>query len=316
MVNTSNDKSVPELYASSEDIEALKHKLDSFIQEQDTHNKTITSSLEKLLKLAEESGAKLPDPTLEDKGSSVKGKDTHPSYRISHLRRPEITRGYPHAQKKVNFASSSSTAVNKQLLLQHSQYQSHPLEGQLEEDEFTDYDDGDEYFEQPWNLSKPDDPYHKQMYSAPPPNPIPNPPQISPNLTHNLNTYTNISTRHHHNPNFQSYSQQQFKPKPQNRIHNYTYNPNPNLQYNYHPPPHNNYNHNFQCQQRAVARGPKLQFPEFTGDDTDGWLRKAEKYFEMIGVPNEDRVKIAVMFVNGKAEYWWRGTGCNANTLP
>jgi hypothetical protein len=36
----------------------------------------------------------------------------------------------------------------------------------------------------------------------------------------------------------------------------------------------------------------------------------------MVGVPNEDRVKIAVMYVNGKAEFWWRGTGCNANTLP
>jgi hypothetical protein len=59
-----------------------------------------------------------------------------------------------------------------------------------------------------------------------------------------------------------------------------------------------------------------LTFPDFTGEDTDGWLRKAEKYFEMIGVPNEDRVKIAVMYINGKAEYWWRGTGCNANTLP
>jgi hypothetical protein len=59
-----------------------------------------------------------------------------------------------------------------------------------------------------------------------------------------------------------------------------------------------------------------LQFTEFSGEDTDGWLRKAEKYFEMVGVPNEDKVKIAVMYVNGKAEYWWRGTGCNANTLP
>jgi hypothetical protein len=32
-------------------------------------------------------------------------------------------------------------------------------------------------------------------------------------------------------------------------------------------------------------------------------LRKAEKYFEMVGVPNEDRMKIVVMYVNGKAEF-------------
>jgi hypothetical protein len=52
------------------------------MQEQDGHNKTITSSLEKLLKLAEDSRAKLPDTTPEDKGSRVKGKDSNPSYQI------------------------------------------------------------------------------------------------------------------------------------------------------------------------------------------------------------------------------------------
>jgi hypothetical protein len=35
----------------------------------------------------------------------------------------------------------------------------------------------------------------------------------------------------------------------------------------------------------------------------------------MVGVSNEDRVKIVVMYANGKAEYWWRGTSCNANTF-
>jgi hypothetical protein len=46
-----------------------------------------------------------------------------------------------------------------------------------------------------------------------------------------------------------------------------------------------------------------LTFLDFTGQDTDGWLRKVEKYFEMIGMPNEDRVKIVVMYINGKVEY-------------
>lgn len=77
-----------------------------------------------------------------------------------------------------------------------------------------------------------------------------------------------------------------------------------------------NHHMNMQHQHKAVARGPKLNFPEFNGDDTDGWIRKSEKYFEMVGVPLEDRVKVAVMYVNGSTEYWWRGTGCNANTLP
>ena len=71
-----------------------------------------------------------------------------------------------------------------------------------------------------------------------------------------------------------------------------------------------------QVQHRAVAKGPKLRFPEFDGSDPDGWIRKAEKYYELVGVPNEDTVKIVVLYISGKAEYWWRGIGCNANILP
>jgi hypothetical protein len=64
------------------------------------------------------------------------------------IRRSEFTRGDSNAQKKVNFSPSSSNIVNKQLIPQQSQYQSNPQDGQFEDDEYTDYDDGDEYFEQ------------------------------------------------------------------------------------------------------------------------------------------------------------------------
>jgi len=65
-----------------------------------------------------------------------------------------------------------------------------------------------------------------------------------------------------------------------------------------------------------VAKGPKLSFPQFDGTDPDGWIRKAEKFFELLVVPTEDKVKIVVMYMNGKVEYWWRGTGGNPSTLP
>jgi hypothetical protein len=97
MVTTSNDKGVLELYASSEEVEALRVKVETFMQQQQDHNKsqeahnaTISSTLEKLLKLAEESSAKISANNPEDKGSSVKGKDTTPSYTIPQLRRPEF----------------------------------------------------------------------------------------------------------------------------------------------------------------------------------------------------------------------------------
>ena len=118
-----------------------------------------------------------------------------------------------------------------------------------------------------------------------------------------------------------SYNQDGIHDKQTNRDFHRPPPPLPQQQQQQQPPqPQQQQSHQFgsqiQHQHRAVARGPKLHFPEFTGEDCDGWIRKAEKYFELVGIPNEDRVRIAVLYVSGKAEYWWRGTGCNANTLP
>jgi len=71
-----------------------------------------------------------------------------------------------------------------------------------------------------------------------------------------------------------------------------------------------------QFQHKVVAKGPKLAFPEFEGTDPYGWIRKVEKFFELVAVPSEDKVKIAVMYLKGKDDYWWRGTGCNPVALP
>lgn len=35
----------------------------------------------------------------------------------------------------------------------------------------------------------------------------------------------------------------------------------------------------------------------------------------MVGVPSEDKVKIVVMYINGKAEFWWRGTAAQDTML-
>jgi hypothetical protein len=59
-----------------------------------------------------------------------------------------------------------------------------------------------------------------------------------------------------------------------------------------------------------------LSFPEFEGIDPDGWIRKAEKYFELVGVANEDRVQLVVLYIKGKAEYWWRSTGSVPAYVP
>jgi hypothetical protein len=66
---------------------------------------------------------------------------------------------------------------------------------------------------------------------------------------------------------------------------------------------------NYDFNIKAIAKGPKLSFPEFEGTDLDGWIRLAEKYFELVGVANEDRVQFTVLYIKGKAEFWWRSTG-------
>jgi len=67
--------------------------------------------------------------------------------------------------------------------------------------------------------------------------------------------------------------------------------------------PENQFQTQLHFQHRAVAKGPKLSFPDFDGSDVDGWIRKAEKYFELVRVPNEDRVQIDVLYIKGKAEF-------------
>jgi hypothetical protein len=73
------------------------------MKDQETQNNNINNSLEKLLKLAEISGAKLQDTTPEDKGSNTKGKNTSASYQISQLRKQDTYRADPYMKKRVKF---------------------------------------------------------------------------------------------------------------------------------------------------------------------------------------------------------------------
>lgn len=44
--------------------------------------------------------------------------------------------------------------------------------------------------------------------------------------------------------------------------------------------------------------------------------RSESQNFFRTSLCSKCRVKIVVMYLKGKAEYWWRGTGCNSTTLP
>ena len=52
-------------------------------------------------------------------------------------------------------------------------------------------------------------------------------------------------------------------------------------------------------------RSPKLDFPVFAGNDLSDWLCKARQYFELDMTPDEWKVKVAAMYLEGRALKWY-----------
>ena len=57
-------------------------------------------------------------------------------------------------------------------------------------------------------------------------------------------------------------------------------------------------NHGFQVQRRPRA---KIDFPKYQGGDPRGWVLKAEKYFRYFDIPEEMKVEVAAMHLEGDA---------------
>jgi hypothetical protein len=178
VLTEANGNGNQQIYATTTEDNGIRNTLDEFMKAQEAQNKSINSNLERLLKLVEISGAK--DPFPEDKGSSVKGKTTPTNYMIPQLRRPKGFRPDPTTSKRVNFASSSSNVAQKTGTHNTNSYHNCSQEGQYEGDEYTEYDEGDEFSDYPWNINDHEDPFPKQPFPPPLPyhntNPPPNPP--------------------------------------------------------------------------------------------------------------------------------------------
>ena len=56
------------------------------------------------------------------------------------------------------------------------------------------------------------------------------------------------------------------------------------------------------------AKWRKLEIPIFVREDAFGWTNKVERYFEIKGVEEEDRIHAAMVAMEGKALTWhqWR----------
>ncbi|KAG8376563.1 hypothetical protein BUALT_Bualt09G0076400 [Buddleja alternifolia] len=48
----------------------------------------------------------------------------------------------------------------------------------------------------------------------------------------------------------------------------------------------------------------KVEFPSFNGEDLCGWLFRAKQFFEVDETPTETRVRLAAVYLEGKALQW------------
>ncbi|KAI9169937.1 hypothetical protein LWI28_019831 [Acer negundo] len=61
-------------------------------------------------------------------------------------------------------------------------------------------------------------------------------------------------------------------------------------------------------------RKPKVDFPHFNGGDPHEWLDKVEHYFQVYEVARANRVSTACIYLDGKANSWWRYLDGKANS--
>jgi hypothetical protein len=59
-----------------------------------------------------------------------------------------------------------------------------------------------------------------------------------------------------------------------------------------------------QQQHRPYHKGPRHDFPKYDGTATGAWIKKAEKYFKLCHVPEEEKVEVATLYFTAKADIW------------
>ncbi|XP_020082482.1 uncharacterized protein LOC109706087, partial [Ananas comosus] len=52
---------------------------------------------------------------------------------------------------------------------------------------------------------------------------------------------------------------------------------------------------------------PKLDFPQFSGEDPQGWLESCRQYFDLYQIPRQQWLGVATMHIFGKARVWKQG---------
>ncbi|XP_074298103.1 uncharacterized protein LOC141628919 [Silene latifolia] len=55
---------------------------------------------------------------------------------------------------------------------------------------------------------------------------------------------------------------------------------------------------------RNFSFNPKIEFPQFDGNNARLWVKKCNRYFELCKIPNNQKADLASLYVIGKAESW------------
>ena len=55
-----------------------------------------------------------------------------------------------------------------------------------------------------------------------------------------------------------------------------------------------------------AIRGRKLEIPVFDGTDPDGWILRAERYFNLNRLNDEEKVEVTVISFEGDAIRWYQ----------
>ncbi|KAL0313621.1 UNVERIFIED_CONTAM: Retrovirus-related Pol polyprotein from transposon.6 [Sesamum radiatum] len=51
----------------------------------------------------------------------------------------------------------------------------------------------------------------------------------------------------------------------------------------------------------------RMEFPVFNGEEAKTWIRRCTKYFQLIPIPEEQKVSLASVYMQGRAELWFQG---------
>ena len=64
-----------------------------------------------------------------------------------------------------------------------------------------------------------------------------------------------------------------------------------------------------------ATRFTKIEFPQFEGTDLEGWLFKAERFFQVDYTPPNAKVKLAALHMEGKTLQWHQSFVKNRNQI-